>query len=98
LQASVARLQSQLDRGEAARQTLEFDLALAKKKSNDIVRSNTHKEVALAKANIDLTGGLFYDLIIADMCRYTFPPCCCCCFVRPELAVLFENGQTLRIF
>nr|CAB3228261.1 coiled-coil domain-containing protein 171-like [Phallusia mammillata] len=54
LQAQVARLQSQVERAEATKQTLEYDLAVAKKKTNDVTRSTTHKEVTMAKANIEL--------------------------------------------
>ena len=56
LQSLVARLQSQLERGEASRQSLEYDLALVKKKLNDVTRSTTHKEVTLAKQTLQLSG------------------------------------------
>ena len=56
LQAMVAKLQSQIERTEADRQTIEYDLAVSKKKLSEITRSTTHKEVTLAKENIQLSG------------------------------------------
>ena len=56
LNSLVTRLQSQHEKGEAARQSLEYDLVLVKKKLMDVTRATTHKEVSLAKQTIQLSG------------------------------------------
>ncbi|CAK8694709.1 unnamed protein product [Clavelina lepadiformis] len=55
LQAAVAQVQAQVERGEATRQSLEYELAVSKKRSVEIMRNNTHKEVTLSKQNIILS-------------------------------------------
>nr|XP_039271478.1 coiled-coil domain-containing protein 171-like isoform X1 [Styela clava] len=52
--SQIARLQSQLEKGEATRQALEFDLAVVKKKSNDVLRATTQRESSLTHDNKSL--------------------------------------------
>ena len=66
MQTLVARLQSQLERGEAVKQSLECDLTIVKKKLSDVTRSTTHKEVALAKQTIQLSGGRCFLIYYSD--------------------------------
>lgn len=56
----IAKLQSLLEKGEAARQSIEFDLAVVKKKSHDTLRSTTQRESALAEDNRVLAGIGYY--------------------------------------
>lgn len=55
----MAKLQSQLEQGEAKCQTLEVDLAVAKKKSNEFIRSTTIQEASMSNENKRLLGKIF---------------------------------------
>lgn len=50
LQSQVAKLRSALERGEATKQKLEYDLALASKASNQDKREALEREMKLQKA------------------------------------------------
>ena len=59
MQSTVAKFQAQAEKLEAEKQSLAYELAVAKKKSNELVKTTNHKEVTLSKEMIHLAGILY---------------------------------------
>lgn len=58
LQSQVAKLRSAVEKGEANRQKLEYDLTIANRVANQEKRAAAEKESALQKTNASLKGML----------------------------------------
>lgn len=57
----IAKLQSQVEKGEAARQVLEYDFAVVKKKFSDTIRTMADKENLLAQETKTLSCKTHYS-------------------------------------
>ena len=58
LQSQVAKLRSSVEKGEANRQKLEYDLTIASRTANQEKRAAAERESALQKTNASLKGML----------------------------------------
>lgn len=58
LQGQVAKLRSTVEKGEANRQKLEYDLTIANRVANQEKRAAAERESALQKTNASLKGML----------------------------------------
>jgi len=58
LQSQIAKLRSTVEKGEANRQKLEYDLAVANRSANQDKRATVEREAALQKTNASLKGVL----------------------------------------
>ena len=56
LQGTVAKFQAQVEKLEADKQALAYQLTVTKKKANNLVKTTNHKEVSLSKEMIHLAG------------------------------------------
>ena len=65
LQGQVAKLRSTVEKGEANRQKLEYDLAIANRAANQEKRAAADREGALQKTNASLKGMLYYQIVFS---------------------------------
>ena len=63
LQGQVAKLRSTVEKGEANRQKLEYDLTIANRVANQEKRAAVERESALQKTNASLKGMLHKCLL-----------------------------------
>ena len=68
LQSQIAKLRSTVEKGEANRQKLEYDLTIASRTANQEKRAAAEREGALQKTNASLKGIAFFFFIKTTTC------------------------------
>ena len=73
LQSQVAKLRSTVEKGEANRQKLEYDLTIASRTANQEKRAVAERESALQKTNTSLKGMMCTLFIVQGCCLCKIP-------------------------
>ena len=68
LQSQIAKLRSTVEKGEANRQKLEYDLTIASRTANQEKRAAAEREGALQKTNSRLKGIAIFSFIKTTTC------------------------------
>ena len=68
LQSQIAKLRSTVEKGEANRQKLEYDLTIASRTANQEKRAAAEREGALQKTNASLKGIAIFFFIKTTTC------------------------------
>ena len=68
LQSQIAKLRSTVEKGEANRQKLEYDLTIASRTANQEKRAAAEREGALQKTNASLKGIAIFFFIKTTAC------------------------------
>ena len=64
LQSQVAKLRSTVEKGEANRQKLEYELMIANRAANQEKQAAAERENALQKTNVGLKGGFLLKFFV----------------------------------
>ena len=67
LQSQVAKLRSTVEKGEANRQKLEYDLMITNRAANQEKRAAAERENALQKTNAGLKGEFLFLLTVCSV-------------------------------
>lgn len=67
LQSQVAKLRSTVEKGEANRQKLEYELMIANRAANQEKRAAAERENALQKTNAGLKGGFLFLFTVCSV-------------------------------